>query len=50
MQVVRNEEHALGCILIAGSTYGLGRAAAQRLMEDEYQVVVHARSPVQASS
>src|SRR4051812_41753378 len=31
-------------IFITGSTEGLGRAAAQALMEQGYQVVLHARS------
>jgi NAD(P)-dependent dehydrogenase (short-subunit alcohol dehydrogenase family) len=31
-------------VFITGSTDGLGRAAAQKLMEEGHQVVVHARS------
>ena len=37
-------------IFITGSTDGLGRAAAQSLLEQGHQVVVHARSPERASA
>ena len=35
-------------IFVTGSTDGLGRAAAQRLMDEGHQVVLHARSPERA--
>src|SRR3954452_5683892 len=34
----------MALVFITGSTDGLGRAAAQRLMDEGHQVVVHARS------
>jgi NAD(P)-dependent dehydrogenase (short-subunit alcohol dehydrogenase family) len=37
-------------VLITGSTDGLGRAAAQSLMKDGHDVVLHARSPDRASA
>src|SRR5256885_1845265 len=35
-------------ILITGSTEGLGRAAAQALLDDGHEVVLHARNPSRA--
>src|ERR1043166_312302 len=35
-------------IFITGSTEGLGRAAARRLIDEGHDVVVHARSPERA--
>ena len=35
-------------IFITGSTDGLGRAAAQALIQKSHQVVLHARSPERA--
>jgi NAD(P)-dependent dehydrogenase (short-subunit alcohol dehydrogenase family) len=40
----------MGRIFITGSTDGLGRAAAQTLMEEGHQVVLHARSRERASA
>ena len=40
----------MACIFITGSTDGLGRAAAQSLLDDGHQVVLHARSPDRASA
>jgi NAD(P)-dependent dehydrogenase (short-subunit alcohol dehydrogenase family) len=37
-------------IFITGSTEGLGRAAAQSLMADGHEVVLHARSPERAAA
>jgi NAD(P)-dependent dehydrogenase (short-subunit alcohol dehydrogenase family) len=37
-------------IFITGSTDGLGRAAAQSLMDDGHQVVLHARSQERVSA
>src|ERR1043166_417771 len=37
-------------IFITGSTEGLGRAAAQRLIDEGHDVVVHARSPERAAA
>src|ERR1043166_2009127 len=37
-------------IFITGSTEGLGRAAARRLIDEGHDVVVHARSPERASA
>lgn len=37
-------------IFITGSTDGLGRAAAQALIEEGHQVVLHARSPERAAA
>ena len=37
-------------IFITGSTDGLGRAAAQALIEKGHQVVLHARSPERAAA
>jgi NAD(P)-dependent dehydrogenase (short-subunit alcohol dehydrogenase family) len=37
-------------IFITGSTEGLGRAAARRLIDEGHEVVVHARSPERASA
>jgi NAD(P)-dependent dehydrogenase (short-subunit alcohol dehydrogenase family) len=37
-------------VFITGSTDGLGRAAAQRLLDDGHQVVLHARSPERAAA
>ena len=37
-------------IFITGSTDGLGRAAAQALIQESHQVVLHARSPERAAS
>jgi NAD(P)-dependent dehydrogenase (short-subunit alcohol dehydrogenase family) len=34
----------MAIVFITGSTEGLGRAAAQSLLEDGHQVVLHARS------
>ncbi|HYZ21809.1 MAG TPA: SDR family NAD(P)-dependent oxidoreductase [Rhodopila sp.] len=34
----------MACVFITGSTDGLGRAAAQSLLDDGHQVVLHARS------
>jgi NAD(P)-dependent dehydrogenase (short-subunit alcohol dehydrogenase family) len=35
-------------VLITGSTTGLGRAAAQQLLDDGHEVVLHARDPARA--
>jgi NAD(P)-dependent dehydrogenase (short-subunit alcohol dehydrogenase family) len=40
----------MGRIFVTGSTDGLGRAAAQALIEDGHQVVLHARSPARAEA
>lgn len=40
----------MACIFITGSTDGLGRAAAQSLLDDGHQVVLHARSSDRASA
>jgi NAD(P)-dependent dehydrogenase (short-subunit alcohol dehydrogenase family) len=40
----------MACIFITGSTDGLGRAAAQSLLNDGHQVVLHARSSDRASA
>ena len=37
-------------IFITGSTDGLGRAAAQALIQRSHQVVLHARSPERAAA
>ena len=37
-------------VFITGSTDGLGRAAAQALIEESHQVVLHARSPERAAA
>ena len=37
-------------IFITGSTEGLGRAAAQALLDGGHEVVLHARSPKRASA
>jgi NAD(P)-dependent dehydrogenase (short-subunit alcohol dehydrogenase family) len=37
-------------IFITGSTDGLGRAAAQALIQERHQVVLHARSPERAAA
>jgi NAD(P)-dependent dehydrogenase (short-subunit alcohol dehydrogenase family) len=37
-------------VFITGSTDGLGRAAAESLMDDGHEVVLHARSPDRASA
>ena len=37
-------------IFITGSTDGLGRAAAQALIQESHQVVLHARSPERAAA
>jgi NAD(P)-dependent dehydrogenase (short-subunit alcohol dehydrogenase family) len=37
-------------VFITGSTDGLGRAAAEALIDDGHQVVLHARSPERASA
>ena len=37
-------------IFVTGSTDGLGRAAAARLIEEGHQVVLHARSPARAAA
>jgi NAD(P)-dependent dehydrogenase (short-subunit alcohol dehydrogenase family) len=37
-------------VFITGSTEGLGRAAAQSLMDDGHEVVLHARSPERAAA
>jgi short-subunit dehydrogenase len=37
-------------IFITGSTDGLGRAAAQDLIEKSHHVVLHARSPERAAA
>jgi len=37
-------------IFIAGSTDGLGRAAARALIDEGHQVVMHARSRARASA
>jgi NAD(P)-dependent dehydrogenase (short-subunit alcohol dehydrogenase family) len=38
------EEQRMAIVFITGSTDGLGRAAAQSLLDDGHQVVLHARS------
>ena len=38
------EDDPRGRIFITGSTDGLGRAAAQTLISDGHEVIVHARS------
>src|SRR4029078_686890 len=40
----------MATIFITGSTDGLGRAAAQALIEKSHQVVLHARSPERATA
>ena len=40
----------MGRVFVTGSTDGLGRAAAQTLIEDGHQVVLHARSPARAEA
>ena len=40
----------MAIIFITGSTDGLGRAAAQSLLEDGHQVVLHARSADRAAT
>jgi NAD(P)-dependent dehydrogenase (short-subunit alcohol dehydrogenase family) len=37
-------------VLITGSTVGLGRAAAEALLDEGHDVVVHARSPARAAA
>src|SRR5277367_6721023 len=37
-------------VFITGSTDGLGKAAAETLIQNGHQVVLHARSPQRASS
>ncbi|MCK1683018.1 SDR family NAD(P)-dependent oxidoreductase [Bradyrhizobium sp. 147] len=39
----------MACVFITGSTDGLGRAAAQSLLDDGHQVVLHARSADRAA-
>ena len=39
----------MACIFISGSTGGLGRAAAQALLEEGHQVVLHARNLARAA-
>ena len=40
----------MATVFITGSTYGLGRAAAQSLLDDGHQVVLHARSADRAAT
>ncbi len=40
----------MACVFITGSTDGLGRAAAESLLDHGHQVVLHARSPDRASA
>ena len=40
----------MAIVFITGSTDGLGRAAAESLLHDGHQVVLHARSAERASS
>ena len=40
----------MAIVFITGSTQGLGRAAAQSLLEDGHQVVLHARSTGRAAT
>ena len=40
----------MAIIFITGSTDGLGRAAAQSLLDDGHQVVLHARSTSRAAT
>ena len=44
------EEQRMAIIFITGSTDGLGRAAAQSLLDDGHQVVLHARSAERAAA
>ena len=37
-------------IFVTGSTDGLGRAAAQSLIDDDHQVILHARSSDRAAA
>lgn len=40
----------MAIVFITGSTDGLGRAAAQSLLDDGHQVVLHARSAERAAT
>src|SRR6201997_5249943 len=46
----RRKEHRMAIVFITGSTDGLGRAAAQSLLDDGHQVVLHARSTGRAAA
>ena len=37
-------------VLVTGSTDGIGRATAKRLLEQGHDVVVHARTPARLSA
>ncbi len=43
-------DRSMARIFITGSTDGLGRAAAQALIQESHQVVLHARSPERAAA
>jgi NAD(P)-dependent dehydrogenase (short-subunit alcohol dehydrogenase family) len=45
-----NRWEVMACIFITGSTDGLGRAAAEALLDEGHQVVLHARSPGRAAA
>jgi NAD(P)-dependent dehydrogenase (short-subunit alcohol dehydrogenase family) len=46
----RRKNDPVPCIFIAGSTDGLGRAAAGVLLEDGHDVVLHARTRERAAA
>jgi len=44
------EGRSMARVCITGSTDGLGHAAAQSLLDDGHEVVIHARSTERAST
>src|ERR1700758_2576375 len=46
----RRKEHRMAIVFITGSTDGLGRAAAQSLLDQGHKVVLHARSADRAAA
>jgi NAD(P)-dependent dehydrogenase (short-subunit alcohol dehydrogenase family) len=48
--VEHRKEQVMAIVFITGSTDGLGRAAAQSLLDDGHRVVLHARSADRAAT